>query len=49
MDRVILNNSVPNLLEEINPLDDLTEEVHEDNGLSALSRIAPSFVNALLS
>ncbi len=48
MDWIILNSGVPNLFEDINPLDGLTKQVSDVHSLSALSGIMPSFANALL-
>jgi hypothetical protein len=48
MDWVILNSGIPNLREEIDPLDDLAKQVHEYDCLSTLSGISPSFLDALL-
>jgi len=48
MNRIILNCGVPDLLEEINPPDDLAKQVHNYDGLSTLSGISPFFIDAFL-
>jgi hypothetical protein len=45
---IILNSGIPNLLEEINPLDNLTKQVHKYDCLSTLSGISPFPLDALL-
>jgi hypothetical protein len=48
MNRIILNSDVPNLLEEIDPLDKLAKQVDKRDCLSALSGVSPSFLDTLL-
>ena len=43
---IILNGRVPNLLENVNPFDHFGEQVSEDNRLSTLPSISPSFLDA---
>jgi hypothetical protein len=48
MDWIILNSGIPNLLKEINPLDNLTKKVHKYYCLSTLLGISPFPLNTLL-
>jgi hypothetical protein len=48
MDWIILDRCVSDLLEDIDPLNYLTKQVHKDDCLSTLSGISPSFSDALL-
>ena len=48
MNRVILNHAVPDLLEEVDPPDELAKQVHDYNSLSTLPGISPFFLDALL-
>jgi hypothetical protein len=48
MHRIALNRNIPDLLEDVDPLDDLLEYVPEYNSLSALASVLPSPPNAFL-
>lgn len=48
VNRIILNGRVNNLLEKIDPLDNLAEQVCDNDCLSTISFISPSFLDTLL-
>jgi hypothetical protein len=49
MDCIILSRIVPDLLEEVDPTDDLTKQVRDYDCLSTLSPVSPFSLYALLS
>jgi hypothetical protein len=48
MGRIVLHSGIPNLLEKVNPLNNLIKEVSEDNCLSGLPGVSPPLLDALL-
>ena len=49
MYRIILNGTVPNLLKQVNPFGYFCKKISEDDCLSVLPGISPSFSDALQS
>ena len=48
MHRIVLDHSIPNLLENVDPPNNLVEYVPQDNSLSALASVLPPFLDTLL-